>query len=79
MAEKTRGSNKVSRTTGRDSAADALARFYDLDLEDDPGDLDMYLAFAAASGGSILELMAGSGRIAVPLAAAGHKVTGRRP
>lgn len=52
-----------------------LARWYDLDLaEDDPGDLDLYLALAAGSAGPVLELAAGTGRIAVPLAAAGHEV-----
>ncbi len=56
------------------SAAEALARYYDLDLADDPGDIDMYVALAHATDGSILELMAGSGRVAVPLAMAGHKV-----
>jgi SAM-dependent methyltransferase len=55
---------------------EALARYYDLDLRDDPGDLDLYLALAARTGGPILELAAGSGRIAVPLAAAGYQVTG---
>ena len=54
---------------------DALARYYDLDLGgDDPGDVDMYLALADATDGTVLELMTGSGRIAVPLAAAGHDV-----
>jgi SAM-dependent methyltransferase len=52
-----------------------LARYYDLDLEDDPGDLPLYLALAARTGGPILELGAGSGRLAVPLAAAGYDVT----
>jgi SAM-dependent methyltransferase len=52
-----------------------LARYYDLDLLDDPGDLDMYLALAATSDGAILELAGGSGRLAVPLAAAGHDLT----
>ena len=51
-----------------------LARWYDLDMLDDPGDLDLYLALAARSPGRVLELAAGSGRIAVPLAAAGHEV-----
>jgi SAM-dependent methyltransferase len=55
--------------------AAALARFYDLDLQDDPGDLDLYLALADRADGRILELAAGSGRLAVPLAAAGHSVT----
>lgn len=62
--------------TRRESAAEALARFYDADLEaDDPGDLDLYLAMAERTGDPVLELAAGSGRITVPLAAAGHRVT----
>jgi SAM-dependent methyltransferase len=57
-------------------AAAAFARLYDLDLEaEDPGDLELYLALAERTGGPILELAAGSGRIAVPVAAAGHRVT----
>ena len=48
---------------------------YDLDLVDDPGDLDLYLALAHRTGGPVLELAAGTGRLAVPLAAAGHDVT----
>jgi SAM-dependent methyltransferase len=59
-----------------ETAAEALARLYDLDLADDPGDLDLYLALAGRTGGPVLELAVGSGRIAVPLAAAGHEVTG---
>lgn len=58
----------------RDAAADR-ARYYDLDLVDDPGDLELYLALATRTGGPVLELAAGTGRIAVPLAAAGHEVT----
>lgn len=60
----------------REAPAAALARLYDLDLEDDPGDLELYLALAARTGGPVLELMAGSGRLAVPLATAGHDVVG---
>jgi SAM-dependent methyltransferase len=59
-----------------ESEVDALARLYDLDLSEDPGDLDLYLALAGRSGGPILELAAGSGRLTVPLAAAGYEVTG---
>lgn len=64
-------------TEGRDgdTVADRLARYYDLDLLDDPGDLDLYLAMATRTGGPILELAAGSGRLALPLARAGHRVT----
>jgi SAM-dependent methyltransferase len=59
---------------GQDDAA-ALARLYDVDLLDDPGDMDLYLALAARTGGPILELAAGSGRVALPLALAGYDVT----
>ncbi|MGH2474150.1 MAG: class I SAM-dependent methyltransferase [Candidatus Limnocylindrales bacterium] len=57
------------------ATAAALARLYDLDLETDPGDLDLYLALAGRADGPVLELGAGTGRLAVPLAAAGHPVT----
>jgi SAM-dependent methyltransferase len=55
--------------------ARALARLYDLDLLEDPGDVELYLGLATRTGGPILELAAGTGRIAVPLAGAGHDVT----
>jgi SAM-dependent methyltransferase len=55
--------------------AAALARLYDLDLVEDPGDLDLYLALAGRTGDPILELAAGTGRLTVPLAAVGHRVT----
>jgi SAM-dependent methyltransferase len=58
-----------------DSAGEALARLYDVDLVEDPGDLDLYVALAARAGGPVLELAAGTGRLAVPLAEAGHEVT----
>ncbi|MGZ8501760.1 MAG: methyltransferase domain-containing protein [Candidatus Limnocylindrales bacterium] len=61
---------------GLDPTAVALARLYDVDLLDDPCDLELYLALAARAGGQILELGVGSGRLAVPLAAAGWSVTG---
>jgi SAM-dependent methyltransferase len=54
--------------------ADLRAHYYDLDLQDDPGDTDIYLALAEAADGPILELMAGTGRVAVPLALRGHQV-----
>jgi SAM-dependent methyltransferase len=54
----------------------ALARLYDLDLAQDPGDLDLYLALAGRTGGPILELATGTGRLAVPLAEQGYLVTG---
>jgi SAM-dependent methyltransferase len=59
-----------------ESAAAALARLYDLDLSEDPGDLDLVLALAARADGPVLELAMGSGRLAVPLAEDGYEVTG---
>jgi SAM-dependent methyltransferase len=62
--------------TGADPRADALARLYDLDLAEDSGDdIGLYLALAARTGGPILELAAGTGRIVRPLATAGYEVT----
>lgn len=54
----------------------ALARLYDLDLAEDPGDLDLYLALAERTGDPIVELAVGTGRVAVLLARAGHHVIG---
>jgi SAM-dependent methyltransferase len=62
--------------TEAEPAGALLARFYDLDLVDEPADVDLFLALARGSDGPILELAVGSGRIALPLAAAGHAVTG---
>jgi SAM-dependent methyltransferase len=59
-----------------ESTSAALARLYDLDLSEDPGDLDLLLALAARSGGPVLELAVGSGRLAIPLARDGYDVTG---
>jgi SAM-dependent methyltransferase len=62
--------------TADDDVAAAFARFYDLDLDEDPGDLDLYRALARRTGGPILELGVGTGRLAVALAADGYDVTG---
>jgi SAM-dependent methyltransferase len=56
--------------------AEAFARLYDLDLAvEDPGDLDLYLGLARRTGGPVLELAAGTGRICVPIASQGLAVT----
>jgi SAM-dependent methyltransferase len=54
----------------------AIARLYDLDLSEEPGDVELYVALAQRTGGPILELAVGTGRIAVPLALAGYRVVG---
>jgi len=68
----------VARTPRpRPNAASAeLARLYDLDLAEDPGDVELYRALARRTGGPIVELAVGTGRVAVPLAADGHDVVG---
>jgi SAM-dependent methyltransferase len=65
-----------SATSPDRTTAEALARLYDLDLAEDPGDLDLYRALARRTGGPILELGVGTGRLAVPLASDGYAVTG---
>jgi len=56
----------------------ALARYYDLEHADYVDDLPMYAGFAQATPAQagILELACGRGRCLLPLAGAGHKVTG---
>jgi SAM-dependent methyltransferase len=53
-----------------------LARCYDLDMLDVAYDAELYLRLAHEAGGAVLELGVGSGRLAVPLALAGHRVVG---
>jgi len=59
-----------------DALAAAIARLYDLDLSEDPGDVDLYRALARRTAGPIVELAVGTGRIAVPLAEDGYHVVG---
>lgn len=66
---------RTARASNSSSNVD-LARYYDMDVADESDDIAMYLALAEASDGPILELASGSGRIAVPLAEAGHRVVG---
>ena len=55
---------------------DEIAPFYDVEHAHFSEDLDMYQSYAELSGGSILELACGSGRVLLPLARAGYSVTG---
>ncbi|MEX2373024.1 MAG: class I SAM-dependent methyltransferase, partial [Dehalococcoidia bacterium] len=54
---------------------EAIARFYDLDFEDFHDDAAFYQRLVEIHGARVLELGAGTGRIAVPLAEGGAKVT----
>lgn len=53
-----------------------IAAFYDLDFEDYHDDASFYVRLADIHGARVLELGCGTGRIAVPLAEAGARVTG---
>jgi SAM-dependent methyltransferase len=55
---------------------DTYARFYDLDYGDRGHDLLMIEQFAARCGSPILELACGTGRVLLPLARGGYRVTG---
>lgn len=57
-------------------AMDRIARFFDLEFADYGDDLPVLEAYAARSGGPILELGCGTGRALIPLAQAGYDITG---
>ena len=58
------------------SAYDRIARLYDPWSVSVVEDVDFYVAQAVETGGPVLELGIGTGRIAVPVAAAGVRVVG---
>jgi SAM-dependent methyltransferase len=66
----------MSGNPARTTTFDTFARYYDADYRDYNDDLDLILALAAETGGGILELGCGTGRLLAPLAAQGHDVTG---
>jgi SAM-dependent methyltransferase len=55
---------------------DEFARYYDVIHEELTDDIDFVLSLAEKIGGPILELGCGTGRLAIPLARAGYRVTG---
>lgn len=54
----------------------SFAELYDLFYDDFAEDIEMYLGFAERTGGSILEIGSGTGRVALALAEDGHHVVG---
>jgi SAM-dependent methyltransferase len=58
------------------SEFDVFARYYDLDFENENDDIDFFRSFAQRSGSPVLEIGVGTGRVAIPLAKDGLKVTG---
>lgn len=57
------------------SPFDVFARFYDWDTQE-ATDLEFYRNLAARTGGPILDLACGTGRVALALARAGYEVVG---
>ncbi len=55
---------------------DDIAPWYDVEHADVTDDVAMYAGFIAATGGPVLELGCGSGRVLVPLAEEGYAITG---
>jgi ubiquinone/menaquinone biosynthesis C-methylase UbiE len=53
-----------------------IAPYYDLEFERLDADIDLYLGYANAVGGPILELGCGTGRVLIPLAKAGFSIHG---
>src|SRR5438874_3969567 len=61
---------------GGESPYDAIARLYDPWSHSVTEDVGFYVEEAVAAGGPVVELGVGTGRIAVPVAAAGVRVIG---
>ncbi|ACL24799.1 class I SAM-dependent methyltransferase [Chloroflexus aggregans] len=55
---------------------DPFARYYDADFRHFHDDIPFYREWARRTGDPILELMCGTGRVLLPLAAAGYRLTG---
>lgn len=55
---------------------DPFARYYDADFRDYVDDVPFYREMARRTGGPILELMCGTGRVLLPLAESGLTITG---
>jgi SAM-dependent methyltransferase len=55
---------------------DQLARYYDWEHHDYDADIPLYLDFARRTGGPILEVACGTGRLMVPLLEQGERVVG---
>jgi SAM-dependent methyltransferase len=58
------------------STYDPFARYYDADFHGYTEDVPFYCEMARRAAGPILELMCGTGRVLIPLAEAGHQITG---
>src|SRR5688572_27682718 len=66
---------RAESRSARDPYA-AIVDFYDLEHGDFTDDLDLYVHLGEMIGDPIVEVGCGTGRILIPLAQAGHRVTG---
>jgi SAM-dependent methyltransferase len=66
----------MPRPDPRPNPFDALARYYDWEHADYDVDVPLYQDFARRTGGPILELACGSGRLLAPLLELGERVVG---
>jgi len=71
-----RGMGQTAVGSFADDPYAEIAALYDLEHRDYDEDVDLYLNFALVTGDPVLELGCGSGRLLLPLAEAGHRVTG---
>src|SRR5437588_10378322 len=67
---------KMGRMSDDETPYDAIARLYDPWSRSVTEDIDFYVEESLASGGPVVELGVGTGRIAVPVALAGIDVIG---
>lgn len=81
MPKKEKSSSEKSDTSF-DRSDDVLdeyetnSKYYDVWYEDFTEDIEFYKTMAERTGGPVLELMCGTGRIMIPLADAGLEITG---
>ncbi|UCD19698.1 MAG: class I SAM-dependent methyltransferase [candidate division WOR-3 bacterium] len=55
---------------------DRIARLYDYEVKDFVRDIPFYVEYAKECGGDVLELGCGTGRVLIPIAKEGIKITG---
>src|SRR5512140_2431211 len=61
---------------GSEADDERLAVLYDLDAPPGDAGIDWFRGLAQMTGGPVLELGVGTGRVAVPLAKDGHEIVG---